>query len=105
MRTQELHPGRDISAWRVPVACLGAAWLLVLATLAFAASPPSSDPPSPEPSWVATVRAEGSLDHADVGLPASASFVIRYDRFLDRRTGLHRRSSGGLRMLHAVLRL
>ena len=68
-------------------------------------SQPSANQPSQAPSWAASVRAEGASDHADVGMPEFGSFVIRYDHILDRRTGLHRCSMGGLRMLHAVLRL
>ena len=105
MRTQEQRPGRDISIWRVPVTCLGAAWLLLLTALPTDASQPSPSQASQESSWAATVRTEGAPDHADVGIPESDSFVIRYDHILDRRTGLHRRSIRGLRMLHAVLRL
>lgn len=105
MRTQEQRLGRDISAWRVPVTCLGAAWLLLLTALPAGASHPSVNPPSQESSWVATVRTEGAPDHADVGMPESASFVVRHDHILDRRAGPYRSSNGGLRMLHAVLRL
>ena len=104
MRTQEQRPGRDVSVWRVPATCLGAAWLLLLTALPSDASQPSVSQPS-QSSWEATVRTEGAPDHADVGLPPSGSFLIRYDHILDRRPGLHQRSVRGLRMLHAVLRL
>jgi hypothetical protein len=87
------------------VRCLGAAWLLVLTALPADASHPSRQQASQESSGAATVGTDGQADHADVGMPESGVFVIRYDHILDRRTGLHRRSVRGLRMLHAVLRL
>jgi hypothetical protein len=63
------------------------------------------NPSSQESFGAASVRIEGAPDHADVGMPASTSFVIRHDHTLDRRAGLQWRSVGGLRMRHAVLRL
>ena len=105
MRTQEQRLGRDISAWCVPVTCLGAAWLLLLAALPTGASHAPVHLPFQESSWAATVRTEDAPDHADVGMPESVSLVTRHAHTLDRRAGLPRRSIGGLRMRHAVLRL
>ena len=105
MRTQEQRLGRDISAWRVPVTCLGAAWLLLLTALPTDAPRSSTNQSSQESSWAAPVRSEGAPDDADAGILESVSFVIRHDHTLDRCAGLHRGSVGGLRMLHAVLRL
>jgi hypothetical protein len=105
MRTQEQRPGRDISAWRVPVTCLGAVWLLWLTALPTDASQPSPSQSSQESFLVAPARTEGALDHADVGMTDSVSLVIRHDHTLDRRAGLRRCRVAGLRMRHAVLRL
>src|SRR6186997_166618 len=102
MRTQAQRSGRDESVWRVPVTCLGVAWLLFLAVPPFTASLPSSDQPSQESS-AASAKAQGAPDHSAAGMPASCEVTFRYDRIVDRHTFLDRRSSGGLRTLHAVL--
>ena len=102
---KEQRLGRDRAAWRVAITGLGAAWLLVLAALPIAASPASPDPSSRESPLAMSGKDQEVPDHADVDTPAAGATIVRYDRILDRHTGVHRSSSGGLRMLHAVLRL
>jgi hypothetical protein len=60
--------------------------------------------PSDESS-AASAKAQGAPDDSAVGMPAAGVLAVPYDGVVGRHTGRYRRGGGGLRTMHAVLRL